>query len=284
MNSFLLNWKTTAGGAATVLLGVLSLLGVKVAGAAPIDPQIAMGMITGGLALIFAKDSNVTGGTKSLILVGAILGALTFAPQARAADLAVKAINNALTSPTPCVVQNCSGWYGGFGVLGDGSNADIVGNGLNGSVFAAGGAIKAQGGYQFWNGSWFAALDLGVGYEFTTNVSANAPVVNAGGSKFIGLETVKLGYNFFPSTQMAPVTPSTSPVQALAPANILSNTTPYFRFGGMQRKGVNMWVNGAGVQTVIAANWTSDVSYLYAPAQQGLPATSVVLLELNRHF
>ena len=63
MTSLLANWKTTAGGAVTVLLGVLSLLGVKVAGQASIDPQVAMGMITGGLALIFAKDNNVTGGT-----------------------------------------------------------------------------------------------------------------------------------------------------------------------------------------------------------------------------
>jgi hypothetical protein len=61
--NFMKNWKTTAGGGLTVLLGVLSLLGVKVAGSAPIDPQVAIGMITGGFAVMFAKDSNVTGGT-----------------------------------------------------------------------------------------------------------------------------------------------------------------------------------------------------------------------------
>jgi hypothetical protein len=63
MSSLAANWKTTAGGALTLLLGVLSLLGVKVAGAAPIDPQVALTMITGGFGLLFAKDSNVTGGT-----------------------------------------------------------------------------------------------------------------------------------------------------------------------------------------------------------------------------
>ncbi len=63
MKSFATNWKTSTGGMLTVMLGVLSLLGVKVAGAAPIDPQVAIGMITGGFALIFAKDGNVTGGT-----------------------------------------------------------------------------------------------------------------------------------------------------------------------------------------------------------------------------
>jgi len=197
------------------------------------------------------------------------------------ADLSLKA---PMAAPVYCTAGACSGWYGGFGVAGDGSNADIVGQGINGSVFAAGGIIKAQGGYQFWNGNWFAALDLSVGYEFTTNTSANLPVVNGNGSKFVGLETVKLGYNFFPSAQSAQVLPSQSPVPLIVPANLFAATTPYFRFGGMQRKGVNMWVNGAGVETVIAAGWTSDVSYLYAPSQQGMPATSVVLLELNKHF
>jgi hypothetical protein len=64
MKSLFANWKTTAGGAATVALGVLSLLGVKIAGQAPIDPQVAMGMITGGLALIFAKDHNAADSAK----------------------------------------------------------------------------------------------------------------------------------------------------------------------------------------------------------------------------
>lgn len=203
----------------------------------------------------------------------------------RAADLPVTPkIVKALASPTPCAAGSCSGWYAGFGVLGDGSNADIVGNGINGSVFSTGGAIKAQGGYQVWSGSWFAAVDLSAGYEFTTNASASVPMAEKGGSRFIGLETIKLGYNFFPSTATATTTPSQSPVPLLVPANLLASTTPYFRFGGMQRRGVSEWVNGAGIQTVIAAGWTSDVSYLYAPAQQNVPAASIVTFEINKHF
>src|SRR5713226_5844829 len=92
---------------------------------------------------------------------------------ALAADLPVKAIPYL---STPCAAGSCSGWYAGFGVAGDGSNADIVGQGINGSVFAAGGILKAQGGYQFWNGNWFAALDLSLGYELITNTSATLPV------------------------------------------------------------------------------------------------------------
>lgn len=183
----------------------------------------------------------------------------------------------------PCAAGSCSGWYAGFGILGDGSNADVIGNGINGSVFSTGGALKVQGGYQLWNGSWFAAIEGSAGYEFTTNSSAGT-VANAGGSRFIGTELVKLGYNFFPSTQSAVVSPSQSPIPLSVPANLLASSTPYMVFGGMQRRGISEWVSGAGVQTIIAAGWSSDVKYLYAPAQQNVPATSVVMLELNKHF
>lgn len=218
-------------------------------------------------------------------IVGALLLAVMvfslFAPRADAADnLPLKF--PAFAGVSTCTPQNCSGGYLGFGVAGDGSNADIVGNGINGSVFSSGGALKVQGGYQFWSGAWFAALDLSAGYEFTTATSAGIPT--AGGSKFLGTELIKLGYNFFPASSTALTTPSQSPVAMTVATNILSSSTPYFNFGGMQRRGVTEWVNGAGVQTVIAAGWSSDVSYLYAPSQQGVPAASIVTLGLNKHF
>lgn len=68
------------------------------------------------------------------------------------------------------------------------------------------------------------------------------------------------------------------------PANLLASSTPYLTFGGMQRKGNNQWVNGAGIQTIIAAGWSTDVKYLYAPAQNGETATNIVMFELNKHF
>ena len=222
---------------------------------------------------------------KRSIILGAAFAA--FAMPALAADLAVKAqprIVGAFDAPASgCVPQSCSGWYAGFGILGDGSNADVIGNGINGSVFSTGGAIKVQGGYQLWNGQWFAAIDGSVGYEFTTNASAGA-VFNGGGSRFIGTELVKLGYNFFPSTAAAVPVNGQSPVPITVPANLLASSTPYLTFGGMQRRGLNQWVNGAGIQTVVAAGWSTDVKYLYAPSQNGEAAASIVMFELNKHF
>jgi len=62
MKNFSSNWKTTLGGGVTAAIGIASLFGVKI-GAQAIDPTTALGMITGGIGLIFAKDGNVTGGS-----------------------------------------------------------------------------------------------------------------------------------------------------------------------------------------------------------------------------
>lgn len=212
---------------------------------------------------------------KSKIL---ILAFALFASGAYAADLPVKA---PAFVATPCVPGNCSGWYANFGIMGDGTNANIIGGGLDNSIFQTGGAVLVGGGYQLWNAAWFAAIEINGGYEFSQN---NGALIQQGGSKFVGQELIKLGYNFFPSSQTASTTPAQSPVPLIAPANLLAATTPYLAFGGMQRRGVNEWVNGAGVETVISAGWSSQVEYLYAPSQMGQPATQVVSLKLMKHF
>ena len=214
---------------------------------------------------------------KKLLLASAVA---LFAFPALAADLPVYSKAPAYVA-TPCVAGSCSGWYADFGIMGDGSNADIIGGGLNNSIFQSGGALMVGGGYQLWNAAWFAAIEANLGYEFSQN---NGALINQGGQKFVGQELIKLGYNFFPSTQTATTTPAQSPVPTTTVANILSATTPYLAFGGMQRRGVNEWVNGAGVETIISAGWSSAIEYLYAPSQQGVPATQVVSLKLQKHF
>lgn len=215
---------------------------------------------------------------RSLIIAAALA---MFAPAVHAADLSVKAVPYA-PLPVSCTPQSCSGWYGSFGILGNGSNADIIGGGLNNSLFQTGGAITVGGGYQFWSGSLFAAIEGNVGYEFTSN---SASVLTQGGSKFIGQELIKLGYNFFPNASSAPVVASQSAVPGLvAPANLLAASTPYLVFGGMQRRGQSMWVNGAGVETIVASSWTTSLEYLYAPSQNAEPATNIISLKLQKHF
>lgn len=216
-------------------------------------------------------------------LLLAAVAALISLP-ALAADLPAQ-ITKAPYASTICVPGNCSGWYAGFGLIGNGTNADIIGNGINGSVFAAGGAVELHGGYQLWNGAFFAAVEGVVGYEFNNAIGAKVPVVNNSfGNSVTGMELVKLGYNFFPSTQAAVTTPSQSPIPLTVPANLLAATTPYLVFGGLQRHGVSEWTNGAGLTTVVASGWSSFAEYLYTPAQQGQNADQIVRLGLNKHF
>lgn len=205
--------------------------------------------------------------------------AMLFSPTARAADLAVKAPQGFFAS-TPCTIQACSGWYAGFGLTGNGTNADIVGNGINGSVFAEGGQIDLHGGYQMWNGQWFGAVEAGAGYRYT-----NGGVPDAG-TKFVGYEIVKLGYGL--QGLINPSTASTTPGQA-PPINVpaaIANAliSPYLAFGGIQTRGVSVWANGAGAEFILASHYNLDLRYMYAPSQEGLPPVQQVTLGVNYHF
>jgi len=55
-------------------------------------------------------------------------------------------------------------------------------------------------------------------------------------------------------------------------------------FGGMQRRGISEWINGAGAEFIIASGWNLDLKYLYAPSQQGVPTTNLVQLGILRKF
>ncbi len=60
MQALLSNWKTSLGGVILIVLGALNtFLGIQVPG---FNLDFVAALAAGG-ALIFAKDSNVTGGT-----------------------------------------------------------------------------------------------------------------------------------------------------------------------------------------------------------------------------
>src|SRR5947209_20038042 len=99
--------------------------------------------------------------TRTLKILPALL-ALGTVP-AIAADLPVATKAPAYV-PT-CTVANCTGFYIGGHVEGEGSNADIVGSGINGSIFAGGAGLGLHGGYQLWNGNFFVAGELGGTYD-----------------------------------------------------------------------------------------------------------------------
>lgn len=202
---------------------------------------------------------------KSKIL---ILAVALFASPAFAADLPVKAPTLPLFTGTPCTVAtattplSCSGFYFGAGIAGEGSNADIVGNGINGSVFAGGMTPTLDFGYQYAKGNWVFAAEFDAGYAIGSGVSAaNALGSVAGNTNGIRLaEIIKLGGNL--SGLLGTQAPITIPPQLAAAV-----LAPYVGTGAAQWQLVNAWANGtvgaAGILFDIGPQWFGDLRYTY---------------------
>lgn len=184
------------------------------------------------------------------------------------------------TVPSCQSSASCSGLYADFGLLNE--NANFITTGLGGATNDFG--VLLGGGYQLWTGPVLAGLQLNGGYEFSSQ-GASAP-----GSHFLGTALVQLGYNFFNTstpTATAPsaaTTPGQSPFQNIVPANLLAASTPYINAGGCIRHGITQGCAGAGIQTVIAAGWSTAFDYVNMPSQKGQPDSQVFLLKVLKHF
>lgn len=176
---------------------------------------------------------------------------------ALAADLAVKAVPfiSSACSTTPL---SCTGFYVGGGLAGAGSNADILGNGINGSVFAGGITPTADAGYQYINGNWVFAVEGDIGYAVNTNAA-----VNGVGNSFNGVrfeQIFKVGGNLagLLGTQ-APIT---------IPASLASSVLAPYAFDGIAEWQVGSGfasgnISGAGLLFDIGPHTFGDLRYSY---------------------
>lgn len=185
---------------------------------------------------------------------------------AQAADLspAQTAISNALNSGSPCAVGtastplSCSGFYAGGGIGGEGSNADIVGNGINGSVFAGGMTPTFDAGYQYVQGNWIFGAELDVGYTLGTNTTVDGVGNNYNG--FRVTEFFKVGGNL--NGLLGVQSPITIPPQ-------LANSVlgAYAGVGSTEWQLPGGWatgaVSGAGVLFDIGPHTFGDLRYTY---------------------
>lgn len=201
---------------------------------------------------------------------------------AYAADVGLPALK-APAAANPCTLQSCSGWYAGVGLSGDATNANVVGNGLNGSVFAAGMNLDIHGGYQLWNGTYFAAAEIGVGNQFQPTQS-----IGSLGGSITAYEKIKLGMGLaglLGGAFAAPAAPSQSPTVINLPSTIASALiSPYVVLGAQQRHGISQMISGVGNEFLIASHWNLDISYTYAAAVKDLSSENKVTLGLNYHF
>lgn len=195
-------------------------------------------------------------------LLGAV--AALFALPAWAADLpAVKARAVPAIAPVACTISSCTGWYAGAHIEGVGSNADIVGSGINGSIFANGAGLGGHFGFQSWNGSFFFGAEIGAtGYTGGTSIIATAANINPMWSAdALGKVGIGLG-NLFNSA------PGGAP-----PANIIQQLnanviTPYGIVGARMRNFGTGLVTGAGVEYAIGGPWVAFAEYLHVNYEQ----------------
>lgn len=198
---------------------------------------------------------------KLLIIALVLLPSIAFAGDISGPAAITKAIAapaNPCTVATATTPLSCSGLYVGGGLAGAGGNADIVGNGINGSVFAGGIAPTLDFGYQYAKGNWFFAAEFDAQYEIGSNATLNG--INSNSNGFRATEFFKVGGNL--SGLLGTQTPITIP-PALAAAVI----APYVGVGPSQwfigSQYVSGVTSGAGVVFDIGPQWFGDLRYTY---------------------
>ena len=195
------------------------------------------------------------------------------------------------------VTTTCIGPYVGVDVSGLNANFTSFLPGASGPVGGGDMTLGVHGGFQYWNGQYFAAFDVQARASMAQNLNAVGGTFN---DRWTFFQTVKAGANlaqFFniPQTS-APANPSASgPVAGSGftiPANLLSMlTSAYLQFGAAERFSKTGYFTGAGVQLLLSANWTADIDYkhiMWNGAQAGttlqLDTEDVAEIGFSYHF
>jgi hypothetical protein len=232
--------------------------------------------------------SSMNAGAKGALIGFIALGAL-LAPQARASDVAKPAAKITLPTFVPCTPIACTGWYTGFNLAGVATNVNVIGNGINGSLNAGGQNIGIQGGYQFWNGTFFFGPEVGIDYTYGGTVGATGGQSNP---KYLASEIIKLGTPFSTFFGSAPAPANTTGVSGLLTANTIA---PYIFFGAAQSGwGTTGLVSGAGVTFAVdQQHWFVDARYenyqfpsgaANCATGQSCPSLNVVKIGLDYKF
>jgi opacity protein-like surface antigen len=178
-----------------------------------------------------------------------------------------------LTGATnPCSPTSCTGAYFGAFLAGNGTNADVVGNGLTGSVFSGGGMPGITAGYQFANGTYFAAAEAGIGYEVNVATSLNGQTSNATG--LFAYEIIKAG------GQLGGLLGQTTGISI--PGQLTQQLiSPYILVGAVERQFGQGWATGAGATFDITPKLFLDLSYMYVDYGAGATIGAVKVTNEN---
>lgn len=219
-----------------------------------VEPNTS-GLDAGALPVV-PKSTIVAGMTAFMLSM--FLPAFTYA----ADMIPLKAPVRAMAAD--CTQLDCTGWIVGANIIGTGSNLDIVGSGVNGSIFAGGGLIGVDAGYQLWNGKFFAGA--AVSFDYDANLSGN---VNQGRYLAMGLFQAGLGL----SGIFSPAPANSGPIGI--PSQIASALlSPYLQFGVAQRARGTAWVSGAGAEFGLSQTWVLRLDYLHLNYAHGTTETT----------
>lgn len=188
-------------------------------------------------------------------VIGCLIALILTAPLITSALAADNLPAQSVPVAIGCTPTSCSGPYLGGSLGGAGSNLDVIGSGLNNSVFAGGGLPMVQGGYQFANGTWFFAGEAGGGYQVSTKATVGG--VTGGENGFLFYEIVKVGGNLSSllGNQSSPITVPASLTSALI--------SGYFLTGAVERQFASGWATGAGAVVAISPHSFIDIKYMY---------------------
>lgn len=277
-----------AGTSVDTIVTVISYLGMGVGGVltiffpekgSPVGKINPLGM--GVIAIAFA------GVLARLFLAGLVLAVLFACIGPASAQTATPApapivakappvYNFAAPQPAACSAASCPAFYTGGTLIGIGGNADLIGGGLNNSIFQGGGMVGVDAGYRFWNGSWYFGGEVSA----LLQSQAGGNVTNFAPGGFVGIAGVKLGGNaaaFFDQGS----TPATQGAISIPQQLKSSLMAPYIEFADVIRSNGSEFATGAGAEFVIGGGWTMDVAYLYAPAINSMAALNLIKLGIN---
>jgi hypothetical protein len=155
-------------------------------------------------------------------------------------------------APVPCTTNQCTGWFIGPSLFGAASNADIIGQGLDNSVFANGGAAGGTLGAQYWMNGIFLGVEDFLGYSFGGSSNVGTGTAQVGGTwlnAFWFEAGGSLGDLFGSGAQ--PVAIQSALISDLISPYFLTGPATAFGGGGSTLGASSFWTSGAGVRYLL---------------------------------
>jgi opacity protein-like surface antigen len=195
---------------------------------------------------------------RKILIVGAAIASLAALalPAKAQTSMPTKASVTSANS-NPCTPTTCIGLYLGGGLDGNGTNADIIANGINNSVFGGGMIPKIDLGYQYASGNWFFAGEADFGYQLGTTSTVNGVGANQNGPLFMQIFKVGGNLNSLLGIQNPINIPASIASVVISPYAFVGPAEHFFGGSSM----VTGTASGAGITFDLTKNWFGDIRY-----------------------